>query len=133
MSNKSNKKFIIIALLLLCVAIAVVPLVTLGNSAAFGGSDDAAGDMITSIDSNYTPWFTAPFEKLFAGGEIPGEIESLLFCLQAAAGSGIFFFVLGRLTMRAKMRKALEANGVDVSKADPIKAEKGAVGKEKTA
>lgn len=118
MSKISKNTTIIIVLLALCVAIAVIPLVTLGQSAAFGGSDDAAGDMITEIDNNYTPWFTAPFERIFAGGEIPGEIESLLFCLQAALGSGLFFFILGRLTMRTKMRKALTENGIDIKKAE---------------
>ena len=29
-----------------------------------------------------------------------GEIESLLFCLQAAAGAGVVGFVLGRLTAK---------------------------------
>lgn len=124
MSKMSKNKTIVIVLLLLCVVIAIIPLVTLGQSASFGGSDDAAGDMITSIDSSYTPWFTAPFEKLFAGGEIPGEIESLLFCLQAALGSGLFFYILGRLSMRAKMRKALVENGVDIAKAESNKSEK---------
>ena len=121
MSKMNKNKTIIIVLLLLCVVIAVIPLITLGQTAAFGGADDAAGDMITSIDENYTPWFSAPFEKLFAGGEIPGEIASLLFCLQAALGSGIFFFILGRLTMRTKMRKALIENGIDIEKAESVK------------
>jgi cobalt/nickel transport protein len=93
----------------------------LGNSASFGAADDAAGDVIASIDENYTPWFAAPFESIFADGKIPGELESLLFCLQAAAGSGIFFFVLGRLTMRSKMRKALTENGIDIEKAESSK------------
>ena len=117
MSKISKNTKIILVLLLLCVVIAVVPVVMLGGTAEFGGSDDAAEGAITEIDSSYTPWFTSPFAALF-GGEIPGELESLLFCLQAAAGSGIFFYILGRLTMRSKMRKALLENGIDISKAE---------------
>lgn len=121
MSKTNKNRTIIIVLLLLCVAIAVIPVITLGQTAAFGGADDAAGDVISSIDENYTPWFSAPFERIFADGEIPGEIESLLFCLQAALGSGLFFFILGRLTMRTKMRKALVENGIAIEKAESVK------------
>lgn len=55
MSKTNKNRTVIIVLLLLCVVIAVIPLITLGQSAAFGGADDAAGDLITSIDDNYTP------------------------------------------------------------------------------
>jgi cobalt/nickel transport system permease protein len=108
-----------VLLLLICAVIAIVPLVSLGKTAAFGGSDDAGSEAITELTGEeYEPWFTPLMEGLFADGEIPGEIESLLFCLQAALGAGVFFFVVGRLTERSKYEKALEAKGLrlDVDK-----------------
>ena len=36
------------------------------------------------------------------GGELPGEIESLIFCLQTGIGVGIVAFVLGRFVERKK-------------------------------
>ena len=36
------------------------------------------------------------------GGELPSEIESLLFCLQTGIGVGVLFFFLGRFVERTK-------------------------------
>lgn len=105
----------VILLLLLCVLIAVVPMVMLGGTAEFGGADGEAEGAISEINADYEPWFTSPMEYIFPEG-IPGEIESLLFCLQASLGAGVFFFCLGRLTMRAKMRKQITAAGYDLNK-----------------
>lgn len=81
MNQKTIKT--IIALLCLCVVIAVVPLLTIHDS-EFGGADGQAEDVIMEIDADYEPWF----ESLI---ELPGgETESLLFCLQAAIGGMIF-------------------------------------------
>lgn len=107
----------VILLLLLCVVIAVVPMVTLGKTAEFGGADGEAEGAITEIDEDYEPWFAAPMEHIFPEG-IPGEIESLLFCLQASLGSGVFFYCLGRLTMRSKMSKQITAAGYDLKKVE---------------
>lgn len=117
----SKNTILVLVLLLLCVAIAVVPLLTMGSTAEFGGSDDQAGTLIEEIEPEYDVWTGSLIEKAFAGGELPGEIESLLFCLQAALGSGIFFFCLGRLTMRSKMRKQMTAAGYDPEVLKPVK------------
>ena len=116
----SKNAKIVLVLLLLCVVIAVVPMIFLGGTAEFGGADGEAEAAITKIDQDYEPWYASPMEHIFPDG-LPGEIESLLFCLQAAIGSGIFFFCLGRLTMRSKMRKQMAAAGVDVESVEHTK------------
>lgn len=98
MAKTKNK---VIILLIIAVLIAVVPLFAL-KGAEFGGSDDAGSGVVSEIiGSEYTPWFT-PVMETWIGGELPGEIESLLFCVQTGIGVGILFFFLGRLVERKK-------------------------------
>ncbi len=93
-----------IVLLILAVLIAVVPLFA-RKGAEFGGSDDAGSVMVEQIQGKeYTPWFTPVLERAL-GGELPGEVESLLFCLQTGIGIGIIAFVMGRLVERRKWMK----------------------------
>ena len=66
-----------------------------------GGSDDAGSVMIEEINGEYEPWFTPVLEK-YIDGEIPGEIESLLFCIQTALGVGVIAFCMGRFVERKK-------------------------------
>lgn len=101
-----SKKMTIIVLLLIAVLIAVIPLFVL-KGAAFGGSDDAGSQTIEEITgSDYQPWFTPVLEK-WMGGEIPGEVESLMFCLQTGIGTGVLFFFLGRYVEKTKWEKKL--------------------------
>lgn len=94
----SSKIKTILILILLCVVIAIVPLIFIKNS-DFGGADGKAEEAITELNPEYTPWA----EPLF---ELPGgETESLLFCLQAAIGAGIIGFGFGTLRQRAKYEK----------------------------
>lgn len=59
--------------------------------AEFGGADGEAENVISSIDPNYEPW--DPGLPTF---EPPsGEIESLLFALQAAIGALIIGYFFG--------------------------------------
>ena len=96
-----SKKHTIAVLLVLVVLIAVIPLFAV-KGAEFGGSDDAGSQMITKIrGTEYEPWFT-PVMETAIGGEIPGEIESLLFCLQTGIGVGVIAFFMGRLVERKK-------------------------------
>ena len=89
-------KITIAVLLLLCVIIAVFPLMSIKDS-EFGGADGAAEEAISEIDPGYEP------ESIL---EPPGgETESLLFCLQAALGSGVLFFGFGYLVARKKYKK----------------------------
>lgn len=90
-----------ILLILVAVIIAVLPLIFLGNS-EFSGADGLAEEAITEIDPDYEPWF----ESLI---ELPsGEVESLLFCVQAALGAGVMGFILGRMTGKPKEGKRIE-------------------------
>jgi cobalt/nickel transport protein len=81
----------VVALLLVVVLLAVLPLLLIRNS-EFGGADGVAQQAITEIAPNYQPWFTPLIEP-------PGtETASLLFALQAALGAGVigYFFGLKR-------------------------------------
>lgn len=99
---KKDKKLAII-LIIAAILIAMVPLFAL-KGAEFGGSDDAGSQMIEEIHGEYTPWFTPVLETLI-GGEIPGEVESLIFCVQTGIGVGIIAFIMGRFVERKKNEK----------------------------
>lgn len=64
--------------------------------------------MIEEIAGGYEPWFTPVLETM-TGGELPGEVESLFFCIQTGIGTGIMAFVLGRLVERKKWSDGEEA------------------------
>lgn len=97
--SKTTKK--VLLLLFLVIVIAVLPLI-LNRNAEFGGSDDAGSVMVEEINgSSYEPWFTPVLESML-GGELPGEIESLIFCLQTGIGVGVFAFFMGRFVERKK-------------------------------
>ncbi len=80
-----NKTWILI---LLVIALAVVPLFLAGG-AEFGGADDQAETVIAEIQPDYTPWFSPLWEPP------SGEIESLLFALQAALGASFIAYYFG--------------------------------------
>jgi cobalt/nickel transport protein len=103
--EKKNKK-ILAALIIGAVLLAVIPFLTL-KGAEFGGSDDAGSVMIEQIHGDYEPWFTPVLESLI-GGELPGEIESLIFCVQTGIGVGILAFFMGRMYERKKLGKESE-------------------------
>ena len=84
-------------LLILVVVIAVIPLIFVEGE--YGGADGEAETLITEINSDYTPWASALFEPA------SGEIESLLFALQAAIGAGVIGFGFGRLSAKFKSEK----------------------------
>lgn len=96
----SKNRTIVIVLIIAAILIALVPLFAL-KGAEFGGSDDAGSVMIEEITDGYEPWFTPVLESMI-DGELPGEIESLFFCLQTGIGVGIIAFIMGRLVERKK-------------------------------
>ena len=100
-----NKKFAA-ALILAAILIAVIPVIAL-KDAEFRGSDDAGSVMVEEIHGEYTPWFS-PILETFLGGELPGELESLIFCVQTGIGVGIIAFFMGRLYERKKLGKQQE-------------------------
>ncbi len=87
-----------LVLFLIIIAIVVFPLFAVADS-EFGGADGAAEEAITAINPNYEPWFGSLLEPP------GGETESLLFCLQAGIGAGIFGFGFGYLVARKKYQK----------------------------
>lgn len=99
-SRKGNKNIIWVnlALIALVILLAVAPLILL-EGAEFGGADGEAEVQITEIAPHYTPWFDPFFEPA------SGEIESMLFALQAAAGAGVLFYGLGYLKGRRKQEE----------------------------
>lgn len=97
-----NKKTVIILLVIVALLI-VVPLFAL-RGAEFGGSDDAGSTVVEEVDPGYEVKYTPLLENIL-GGELPGEIESLLFCLQTGIGVGIIAFCMGRLVERKKQEE----------------------------
>lgn len=95
-----NTKTVLI-LLVIAALIAIVPLFA-RKGASFGGSDDAGSVMVEEVrGEEYEPWFTPVLEDLL-DGELPGEVESLIFCIQTGIGVGIIAFFMGRLVERKK-------------------------------
>ncbi|GAA0908892.1 energy-coupling factor ABC transporter substrate-binding protein [Streptomyces thermoalcalitolerans] len=79
-------------LLLAVVALAVLPLVLgLGDhkEEPFTGADAEAETVITELEPDYEPWFSPLYEPP------SGEIESALFAVQAALGSGVLAYYFG--------------------------------------
>lgn len=81
----------LIILAVICAIIFIAPLVIYSghgeDDGYFGGADDAAGEAIES--SGFEPWFSSIWEPP------SGEIESLLFALQAAIGAIIIGYFFG--------------------------------------
>lgn len=102
----SKNKKIVLLLLVLVLLIAIIPLFAI-KGAEFGGSDDAGSQMIESIHGKYEPWFTPVLEQMI-GGELPGEVESLVFCIQTGIGVGVIAFFMGRFVERKKQENLKE-------------------------
>ncbi|AQS59193.1 energy-coupling factor ABC transporter substrate-binding protein [Desulforamulus ferrireducens] len=98
--NPLGKKVFILNLLLLImvIALAVTPVIML-QDAEFGGADGEAEKVISEIDPDYQPWFQPLWEPP------SGEIESLLFALQAALGAGFICYYLGYMHGKRKAAK----------------------------
>ena len=64
------------------------------RDAEFGGADGMAGELVEESDPDFEPWFQPILEPA------SGEVESMLFAVQAAVGSGVVCFILGRITAK---------------------------------
>lgn len=103
--TKTKSRVIILLIIVLLMIIA--PLFAL-KGAEFGGSDDAGSVVVSEVTgTEYVPWFT-PIMETAIGGELPGEIESLLFCVQTGIGVGVLAFFMGRFVERTKNEKEQE-------------------------
>ena len=88
------------------VFLVVLPFFVAGNDADFGGADDKGGDLIEQENPGYEPWFEWQ-------PELPGEVESGLFALQAALGAGFVGYVLG--FYKARRKNVTESGAVSTS------------------
>lgn len=86
--NKKSQRVSTLLMILAVILLVVLPLVFVKDG-EFGGADGQAEGVIASVAPEYTPWFNALYEPA------SGEIESLLFALQAAIGAGVIGFGLG--------------------------------------
>ena len=81
----------LIILAVVCIVLFVAPLAMYNghgeDDGYFGVADDAAGEAIEQ--TGFTPWFSSIWEPP------SGEIESLLFALQAAIGAIIIGYAFG--------------------------------------
>ncbi|WP_245574379.1 energy-coupling factor ABC transporter substrate-binding protein [Desulfovirgula thermocuniculi] len=77
-----------LALLFLVVLLAVLPLF-IHRDAEFAGADSRAEEAILELAPDYQPWFKSIWEPP------SGEVESLLFALQAALGAGLIGYYIG--------------------------------------
>lgn len=71
-------------------AIIAAPLVIPGLGGEFKGSDEFGTEAINKAQPGYQPWFQPLWKPP------SGEVESLLFSLQAALGAGFLGYVIGR-------------------------------------
>lgn len=97
---KSSKN-LVITLIVLALIIIFTPLFVV-RGAEFAGADGAGSDMVNEVmGGEYEPWFT-PIMETAIGGELPGEMESLLFSLQTGIGVGVISYSFGYLVARKK-------------------------------
>ena len=90
---KNKKVFINIILIAIVLILAIIPFV-IRNGAEFTGTDDKAEKVILDIQSDYKPWFKPMWQPP------SGQVESLLFSLQAAIGAGVIGYYIGRTSKK---------------------------------
>lgn len=102
---KKNSRLVTITLIALAVVIAAFPMFfhfgSPDSEEPFGGTDAGAETIVEEHDPGYEQWFHP------LAGELPGEVESGLFALQAALGAGVLGFALGNYRGRNKREKEL--------------------------
>lgn len=101
--KEKKRTGLVVFLLIAAICIALIPFFAL-RGAEFGGSDDAGSEVVAEVNKGYEPWFT-PILETAIGGELPGEVESLFFCIQTGIGVGIMAYCMGRLVERKKLGK----------------------------
>lgn len=88
-------------LVITVITLAIIPLIFV-REGEFSGSDEKAQKAISEVQPGYKPWFTPVFEPP------SGEIESLLFCSQAALGAGVVGYTIGLYKGRSQQPKNKE-------------------------
>ncbi len=88
--KKGVSNWVLIAIFALIV---VFPL-AFNRTGEYGGADGAAESAITESNPDYVPWFNSLWEPP------SGEIESLLFALQASLGAAVIAYYFGLMKGR---------------------------------
>lgn len=94
-----NKNAILLALVLILVILPLFMRSTGDAKKTFTGTDQQAEAAIVATHPDYQPWFRPLWEPP------SGEIESLLFSLQAAIGAGILGYYLGYKRGQSQRRR----------------------------
>lgn len=98
--RKHVSVWVLVGLVAAAFAIAVFSLVYgAGAGGEFEGADGQAEGTVSEVAPDYEPWF----EPLLP--ELPGEVESGVFALQAGIGGGIVGYGLGVLRTRSRQRR----------------------------
>lgn len=84
--KKKNLFLGILCVVLICASFAIGT----ARGGEFGGADDQIEDTVKEVSGSYEPWASHIWEPP------SGEIESLLFALQAAIGAGFIGYYIGR-------------------------------------
>lgn len=107
-----KKKLELLTLGVIVLLIAVFAYVSSSQNHEWGGADGQAEDVISDLTgSTYVPWFQSIYQPP------SGEIESLLFAMQAAIGSLIIGYFLGYYRALAKVRACEDRDGEGKSNA----------------
>ncbi|MEE4023043.1 energy-coupling factor ABC transporter substrate-binding protein [Gordonia sp. PKS22-38] len=106
--GSSNRSVLIVMLGLLAIAVVIaVGSLLYGYAqdadAEFGGADGQAEEVIVEVDPEYESWFSPLV------GELPGEVESGLFALQAGIGGIVLGFGIGWYAGRNRGRSETPA------------------------
>lgn len=88
--SKKMTNWILIGLFVLII---ILPL-AINRTAEYGGADGQAEEAIVASHPDYEPWFNSLWEPP------SGEIESLLFAVQASAGTGFIAYFFGLMKGR---------------------------------
>ena len=107
-------KLELIVLTLLVVFIGAFVIISSTGNHTWSGADDQSENVISDLtDGTYKPWFHSIWEPP------SGEIESLLFALQASIGSIIVGYFLGYYRALSKMKSEAKEDREGKSNARP--------------
>lgn len=96
------RKRSVVILISILILIIVIPIVFLDNS-KFEGTDTVAEKLISETNTDYKPWTSSIFTPP------SGEMESLIFAIQAAIGAGVIGYGIGYMSgIHKKQKKSKE-------------------------
>lgn len=96
--KKSAKNLALFALVIVLFSFPIIFM----KDAPFEGADGMAEEAITEINEDYEPWFSSFFEPQ------SGEIETLIFSLQAAIGAGVIGYFFGFMKGKRSYKNQIE-------------------------